>query len=95
MGVFLVCAYDTLSGACRAQVASSNHKHGPALWFGHVDHPQIPACPRLAKDNPRALPTGTILARLGQYLLDFAFRDSMLADMRLSSLRLGVEANLN
>ena len=49
----------------------------------------------LTEDHPRALASGTILARLSENLLDLVFGDTVRADVRDACRGIEVEANFH
>jgi hypothetical protein len=65
------------------------------LWSRNIDHPQVSAGPGLTKGYSGTLPTWTVFTRSAEDVLYFILAHSMVIDMRLSYLRIKIEANIH
>src|SRR5271169_1038218 len=78
-----------------SQLVGRNYEHALRLRVGNVDDTEIPSRSRLPKSDSRTVVSGPVLAWSFEYIVDFAFVNAMLQDVRLSGGRLEIKANLH
>jgi hypothetical protein len=78
-----------------AQFISRNHKHTLWLRIRNIDDPQVSPGPGLTEGDSGTLPTGTVFTRGSEDVLYLLLANAMVIDMRLSCLRIKIEANIH